>query len=262
MFVWIVDRKQIARVSVMLCLLVASLAYGRLLLPEGGAASASTQATAPARQIPVYRVDTGGKKRIAISFDAAWGAEKTKQIVDLLDERGISSTFFLVGFWVDKYPDEVRYIAEHGHEIGNHTENHPHLNELSADQVQRELASVSDKIAGLTGKAPTLFRPPYGEYNNTVVNTARGLGYQVIQWDVDSLDWKDRGVQPMIDQVVRNVQPGSIVLFHNNSRDIMQALPTILDRLSSAGYEIVPVSSLLLTGDTFVDGQGIQRKTK
>lgn len=256
MRIFIVSKRSIFRVASAICLLAVSLAYTRLWLEP----QSSAETMAQTRQIPVYRVDTGASKRIAISFDAAWGAEKTQEIVELLNNRGIRSTFFLVGFWVDKYPEKVTYIHENGHEIGNHTENHPHMTELSAEGVKSELETVSDKIEKITGIRPTLFRPPYGDYNNAVVTTARSLGYEVIQWDVDSLDWKDRGVQPMIDQVVSKVQPGSIVLFHNNSRDILLALPTILDELENKGYEIVPISELLLTGETFVDTQGIQRK--
>ena len=236
------------------CLFALTAAICTLtLIPKG---DTEAQMTIASGNIPVYSVDTSEKK-IAISFDAAWGAEKTSRIMDILEERDIKTTFFLVGFWIDAYPDKVEEIAQRGHEIGNHSSTHPKMSTLSKEQMLMEVNDCSDKIEALTGSRPTLFRPPYGDYNDSVVSTLRSNGSEVIQWSVDSLDWKNLGVQPMIDKVVKNIKPGSIVLFHNNSDYIIEALPTILDTLIKDGYEIVPVSALLPEGNTHVNNAGV-----
>ncbi len=247
------QRRLIAQTCLVLCLALVCLAYVRLLNP-----GAFTDAYSPSNKpLPVYCVDTDEKK-IAISFDAAWGEEKTDEILDILRERKIRTTFFLVGYWVDKYPERVREICDAGHEIGNHSDTHPHMSQLSKDQIVQELDGVADKIEKITGRRPDLFRPPYGDYNDRVVTVSRAQGYECIQWDCDSLDWKNLGVQPMIDQVLKNVKNGSIVLFHNNSEYIAQALPTILDSLIEDGYEIVPVSELILRENYWIDHTGCQ----
>ena len=211
-------------------------------------ASSSSAGARPATQ----------EKKIAISFDAAWGEEKTDEILQILKDRDIETTFFLVGYWVDKYPDRVRQIAEAGHEIGNHSNTHPHMSELSEAQIAQELNDLSDKVEALTGTRPTLFRPPYGDYDDEVVLTARKNGYEVIQWNVDSLDWKNLGVTPMVERVTKNLAPGAIVLFHNTSQYITEALPIILEAILEEGYEIVPVSELIVDGEYWIDHTGKQ----
>ncbi len=137
------------------------------------------------RRVPVYGVDTD-KKQVAISFDAAWGDEFTEGILDILDTYDVKATFFLVNFWSEKYPDDVKMIAERGHDIGNHSTTHPDMAGLSEEEIIRELDTSADTIESLTGKRPTLFRPPYGSYSNRLIDTAESLGYQTIQWSVDA----------------------------------------------------------------------------
>lgn len=253
--VWAFNSRGIRKIAALAAALVLVIAGGVYVGRQMGAQTAMASA---GKEVPVYRVNRQDKK-IAISFDAAWGAEKTGEILDILDQKGVKATFFLVGFWVDKYPDRVKEIAARGHEVGNHSTNHPHMSELTREQIELEVKTTGEKIAQLTGKQPVVFRPPFGDYNNLVVNTLREMNYEVIQWDVDSLDWKEIGTQDMIKRVTGKVKPGSIVLFHNNSRDICEALPTILDQLIADGYEIVPVSELLLPAPTTVDSQGEQQ---
>jgi len=210
------------------------------------------------KELPIYSVETQEKK-VAFSFDAAWGTEYTEDILKILKERNIKTTFFLVGFWVDKHPDMVKKIVEDGHEIGNHSSTHPHMTRLKDEQIRKELEDTSNKIQQLTGKRPILFRPPYGDYNDRVIKTARELGYYVIQWDVDSLDWKELGIQPIIDRVTSKVKNGSIILFHNNAKYTAKALPVLIDELQQKGYKIVPVSELIYKDNYYVDHEGRQR---
>lgn len=211
------------------------------------------------KRLPIYSVETKDKK-IAISFDAAWGDEFTDEILDILDEHKIKTTFFLVAFWIDKYPDMAKKIHERGHEIGNHSTTHPHMSRLSKEQIVNELKTTGDKIAEITGKDPVVFRPPFGDYNNLLIETAEELGYSTIQWDLDSLDWKELGVQPVVDRIIRNVKKGSIVLFHNNAKHVSEFLPLVLEKLQEQDYEIVPVSELIYKKDYYIDNTGRQRK--
>lgn len=139
------------------------------------------------RLLPIYNVDRGDEKVCALTFDAAWDDDDTDRLIDILDRYGVKATFFMVGSWVEKYPESVKKFADHGHEIMNHSDTHPHINQLSEEKVKEEIAACADKIEAVTGKHPTLFRGPYGEYNNTVIRASESLGHKVLQWDVEAL---------------------------------------------------------------------------
>ncbi len=210
------------------------------------------------RELPIYCVDRNDGK-ISISFDAAWGGDQTEEILNILDAYGVKTTFFLVDIWSERFPELVKEIDARGHEIGNHSTSHPQMSKLSAQKILEELRHMDDRLESLTGKRSALFRPPYGDYNNLVVQTARGAGYEVIQWSVDSLDWKNKGVEDLVRRATANVKSGDILLFHNDSKYILQALPKVLESLQKQGFEIVPISHLLLEGNTVIDTQGRQK---
>lgn len=207
--------------------------------------------------LPVYSVERSDKV-ISVTFDASWGGDKTMRILDLLDEYNAKATFFLVGIWVDKYPELVQEIARRGHEIGNHSASHAHFSQISEGQMRQELDVCSDKIEALTGTRPTLFRPPYGDYNSKVVTLVRAEGYECVQWSIDSLDWKNRGVDDLIKRATTGVQQGDIILFHNDSQYIVDALPTILASYQRQGFSMIPARDILLSGETTIDVQGKQ----
>lgn len=217
----------------------------------------SAEVLARKRELPVYCVERNDRK-IAISFDAAWGGDKTERILDILDEYGVKTTFFLVDTWTQKYPDLVKMIHDRGHEIGNHSTTHPQMSKLSAEQIRKELQVMADHLEAITGERPALFRPPYGDYSNQVILTAREEGYVPVQWSVDSLDWKNKGVQDMVSRATKKVSGGDIVLFHNDSRYILDALPTILKSYQEQGLTVIPVGEVLLQGETTIDAQGKQ----
>jgi len=212
------------------------------------------------RKIPIYCVQTDSPK-VAISFDAAWGADDTDTLLAILKEYNVHATFFLCGYWIDKYPEEVKRIYEQGHDIGNHSNTHAHGAQLSLSQNQAEIQGVTDKVKNLLGIDINLYRAPYGEYNNTVMSAAESLGYYTIQWDIDSLDWKNYGVQEEVDRVLdhKHLGNGSIILFHNDAKYTPQALPIILAGLKAKGYEVVPVSQLIYKDNFVVDSEGRQR---
>ena len=214
------------------------------------------------KMLPVYCVETE-KKQIAISFDAAWGNDDTQTLIDILDEYDVPATFFVVGQWVEKYPESVKALSDAGHSIQNHSNTHPHLTNLSEDKIKDEILSCNEKIESITGKKPTLIRPPYGDYNNTVINTVNGLKMTAVQWSVDSLDWKDTATAESIcNRVVSKVQPGSIILMHNDADHTPEALPTILKTLKDEGYEFVFISDLIMKKNYEIDNTGKQCKCK
>lgn len=213
--------------------------------------------SASKRQLPVYCVQRDDKV-VALSFDAAWGNEDTQTLIDILNKYKINTTFFVVGDWVDRYPESVQALWENGNEIMNHSSDHAHFSSLSTEQIISDLNQCNDKIASITGVAPTLFRCPYGEYDDHVINAVNSIGMTAVQWDVDSLDWKGLSAQEIEKRVTERVQPGSIVLFHNAAENTPEALPGIIESLLADGYTIVPVSQILLEGEYIIDNNGRQ----
>lgn len=212
------------------------------------------------RLLPIYCVETD-KKQIAISFDAAWGNDDTQDLINILKEYGAPATFFVVGAWVDKYPESVKALSDAGHQIQNHSNTHPHLPQLSTEQIKDEINSCNQKIEKITGKCPTLLRPPYGDYNNTVIQTLTDMKMNVIQWDVDSLDWKENATPDSIcKRVTSKVKNGSIVLFHNDADHTPAALPNILKTLKDQGYEFVFISDLIYKENYEIKHDGTQCK--
>ena len=218
------------------------------LLPFGAAA---------ARELPIYCVQRSDKV-VSLTFDASWGDDHTQALLNTLNRYQVKATFFLVSIWVDDYPHWVKTLFDNGMEIMNHSSTHPHLGQMSYAQIQAEVNGCSNKIQAITGVRPTLFRCPYGEYNDTVIRAIRDLGVTPIQWDVDSLDWTGNSAADIASRVLNKVKPGSIVLFHNAAEHTPEALPEILETLLGEGYRIVPVSRILLEGDCFIDSTGRQ----
>lgn len=215
----------------------------------------AVRASSTTRKLPVYCVQRDDKC-VSLTFDAAWGNEDTQELIDILAKYNVKATFFVVGDWVDKYPESVKALSDAGHEVMSHSNDHAHFSKLSSEEIVKNLNACNDKIEGVTGVRPTLFRCPYGEYDDHVVSTVTDMGMYTIQWDVDSLDWKDLSASDINKRVTGNVQSGSIVLFHNAALHTPEALPGIIEFLFANGYTIVPVSELLLTGDFEMDHTG------
>ena len=213
----------------------------------------------PPRMVPIYSVERNDRK-IAISFDAAWGADDTDVLLEILAEFDVRTTFFVCGYWVTKYPEEVKRIHAAGHDIGNHGDTHAHGAQLNLEQNKQEIMGTHEKVRELLGIEMDLFRPPYGEYNNTVISAADALGYFTIQWNVDSHDWMNRGPRYEIDQVLnnKNLGNGSIILFHNDAKDTPVTLRPILEGLIEKGFEIVPISELIHREGFTIDSAGRQ----
>lgn len=237
--------------STMSFLLAIVMMFWVISSPAVVGASVST------RQLPVYCVQRDDKV-VALSFDAAWGNEDTQMLIDILDKYSINTTFFVVGDWVDKYPESVKALSDAGNEIMNHSADHAHFSTLSESEIIADITKCNEKIAAITGTTPTLFRCPYGEYDDHVISTINSMGMTAVQWDVDSLDWKGISAGEIQRRVLDKVSPGSIVLFHNAAENTPEALPGIIESLLANGYTIVPVSQILLNGDYTIDHTGRQ----
>lgn len=223
---------------------------------DGGANASVFFGMAP-RLVPIYNVATDDKK-VALTFDTAWGADKTTRIVEILQEYGVGATFFMVGFWVEKYPNMVELIDKAGIEIGTHSNTHPDFVKLTENQMELELSTSIDSIKDIIDKEVRLFRAPYGSYNNTMLNLTDRMNLKTIQWDVDTLDWKGLSGVEICERVMSRVKSGSIILCHNNSDNILDALPLMLERLINAGYEVVSVGELIMWDNYYINNLGTQ----
>lgn len=210
------------------------------------------------RLVPIYSVQTTEKK-VALTFDAAWGSDKTAKIVSTLQENGVSGTFFLVGFWVEQNADKVKLIDDAGFDIGTHSNTHPKMSTLSSEQVKNELTKSMELITNITGKEVKFFRAPFGDYNDNLISIAGSLGLKTIQWDVDSLDWKGLSAEEILTRIKNSVKNGSIILCHNNSDHILEALPLIISYLKSEGYSMVKISELVYNDNYIIDNNGLQK---
>ena len=213
------------------------------------------------KELPIYCVEKD-KPEISLSFDAAWGNEDTRKILDVLKKHNVKVTFFMTGGWVEKYPDDVKAIAAAGHDLGNHSENHKQMSKLSPAQCKDELMRPHEKVKKLTGRDMILFRPPYGDYNDTLIQVCHENNYYPIQWDVDSLDWKDYDAATIIRRVTEHKHLGnsSIILCHNGAKHTAEALDELIRTLKEKGYKLVPISSLIMKDHYTINAEGRQIK--
>ncbi len=243
------------KLGIIVLSIIAIIGFGVKIMPN--AVTVSTNVIR--RELPIYSVDIEESK-VALSFDTAYGNEDVPAILDILAAYKVKATFFMTGEWVDKYPEDVKAIAKAGHNLGNHSENHKRMTELSKEECLQEIMTLHDAVKELTGSEMNLFRAPYGDYNNTLIGAAKECGYYTIQWDVDSMDWKDYGVDGIINKTVNNkkLDNGSIILMHVGAKYTPEALELVIVGLQDRGYELVPISELIYTGDYKVDQTGRQ----
>ncbi len=225
------------------------------VMREVGAYAVNTITTA--RSLPIYSVEKEEKK-ISISFDCAWGTEHTDALLTAMEQNDVRCTFFMVQFWTEKYPEYVKKIDEAGHEIGTHSKTHSYMSKQSESEIREELASSSAAITAVTGKKVDLFRPPYGDYDNLLIDTANSMNIYPIQWDVDSLDWKNLSATDIAMRIINGVKPGSIILCHNNGLHTAEALPLVFSTLKNRGYEFVPIGELIYRENYVIDSAGKQ----
>ncbi len=243
------------KVGIVVLSIIMIIGFGIKLIP--GAVTVTTLSTR--NSLPIHSVDCE-EARVSLSFDVAWESDDIPRILDILEQHGIKATFFLTGEWAREYPEEVKVIAAAGHDLGNHSEKHREMTRLSKEECIREVMNTHETVKKLTEVDMKLFRAPYGAYDNTLIGIARECGYDTIQWNIDSLDWKDYGVDSIIRTVIDNegLENGSIILMHSGGKYTTEALEAVITGLQDKGYELVPVSQLIFTGEYTVDQTGRQ----
>lgn len=246
--------------SVILCFCTAVLITALSLTAYYSGAYAVYFGNTP-RILPIYSVEREDKV-ISISFDCAWGTEHTDEILKALRIGEVSATFFMVEFWTEKYPEYVKKIDKAGHEIGTHSATHSYMSKQNAEEIKLELKTSSQAITDITGKNVDLFRPPYGDYDDELIKTAKECGFYSIQWDTDSLDWKDLSATDIAMRVINGVKSGSIILMHNNGLHTAEAVPIILETLKNRGYKFVPIGQLIYRDNYVMDAAGRQQKAQ
>lgn len=214
---------------------------------------------------PIYSVDTEEKK-IAITFDVNWAEkEYLYDILDVLDKYNVKATFFVMGKWV-VYPagnvEKLQEIYNRGHEIGNHSYVHPDFVKVGKERMVEEITKTEDIIKQTIGVKTELFRFPSGSYNDSGLKVVEELGYKSIHWNVDSVDWKQSGLESEYNRVIKKVKPGSIILFHNNGKYTPTNLDKLIPELQSQGYEFVKVGDMIYKEGCEIDNDGVQRLLK
>ena len=196
--------------------------------------------------------------RIYHKRNCDWNADDIDSILETLKNNNVHITFFMVGDWVDKYPEAVKKINEAGHEIGSHSNTHPHVNKLSAEKNLEEINLSVAKIQKITGQKTNIYRAPYGEYNNTVIKTAEENGYYTIQWNLDTLDYKGLTGEQMWNRLKNKLENGAIILSHNGTKHTADSLDILIKNIKSRGYEIITVSQLIYKDNYIINGNGTQ----
>lgn len=184
-------------------------------------------------------------KYVALTFDDGPHQTVTALILDTLNDFDAKGTFFMLGNQIDYYPSLVQRVAEEGHEIGSHTETHPDLSKVDGARIKKEFEATNERMHKIIGRYPTVFRPPYGAYNEEVMTYATNYKQPVIMWSVDSLDWKTRNAAEIYTEIVNGTTNGSIILMHDIHEETAEALPIVLNKLKNEGYSFVTVSQLL-----------------
>lgn len=169
------------------------------------------------RLLPVYSVETEDKK-VAITFDCAWGADDIPNIVETLNSNNVNATFFAVGTWVAKYPEAIKLLADNNMIIGNHSNSHAHVSNMSYGEVLEDMMKCNEKIEDITCTSVQFYRGPYGEYNNTVITVASELQMQCVQWNIDTLDYTGLTPDEMCTRIKKGLKEGSIILMHNDTK--------------------------------------------
>jgi polysaccharide deacetylase family sporulation protein PdaB len=200
--------------------------------------------TIPENAVAIYRGNPN-RRMVSLTFDATYGDNQTYELLEILRNNNIKATFFLSGIWLINYPQLARAIAAEGHEIGNHSLTHPHMPLITMQEVTNQIVRTEALIRNITGQDPYLFRPPYGEYTQSILNQLASLGYVTILWTIDSLDWQNPGADAVVTRVVNNAEPGAIILLHQSAPDTLQGLQTIITQLRQQGYAFGTVTQVI-----------------
>lgn len=254
--IYVFDKQKIMAYVVSIAIVITLFSVSGVGLVDKEAIETSSSVY---RMIPIYNVETEEKK-VAFTMNCAWNDEDIEQILDVLEKKDVRITFFLVGDWIDKYPDAAKKIYEKGHEIATHSNTHPHVNSLSYEENIEELELSNIKIEKITGSKTNLYRTPYGEYNNTVITAASDSNYSTIQWSLDTLDYEGLTGKQMWERLQNKLKNGDIILSHNGTEHTADSLEMLLSNIEAKGFEVVKVSELIYTEDYTINNNGTQIK--
>lgn len=213
------------------------------------------------KRLPIYNVETTENK-VALTMNCAWNADDIDSILETLKNNDTKITFFMVGDWIEKFPDSVKKISEAGHEIASHSDTHPHVNQLSYEKNIEEIEKSNEKIEKITGSKTSIYRPPYGEYNNTVIKAAEDKGYYCIQWNLDTLDYTGLSGNEMWNRLKDKIKAGDIILTHNGTEHTADSLDQIIKNIKAKGLNVVKVSDLIYKDGYTINNNGTQIKNK
>ncbi len=201
-----------------------------------------------AREMPIFSVKKSGE--VCLTFDISWGGKTLPLVLKVLQDNQVPATFFLSGPWAVQHPDLVKAIVNGGHEVASHGDKHINLSQYSKEEVKKNISKAYDDLLSAAGRVVPFFRPPNGDYDDVVIDTARELGFETVIWAVDSLDWKNPGPDYMMDRVLKRTFPGAIILCHasDSSKEIHLALPGIIQGLRLKGYKLVTLTQLVKGG--------------
>lgn len=232
--------------SLFLGLVILGLTSAKGQTPAASPATERAKpAAAPERRLTFSSVHVD-EPYIAMTFDDGPHGTLTPKLLDLLAARHMKVTFFVLGECIEQHPEVLQRAAREGHEIANHSWSHPQLNKMSDEAVRSQLRRTDDAIKQVTGKRPTLFRPPYGAITTRQKRWIHDeFGYQIIMWDVDPLDWKDPGPTTVSNRILRETRAGSIILSHDIHRGTIEAMPATFEQLQAKHFKFVTVSELL-----------------
>ncbi|WP_126424825.1 polysaccharide deacetylase family sporulation protein PdaB [Brevibacillus marinus] len=241
--IYVINAKKLKQIIIIFTALLFALSIAYY---ERDAIAVFTKGKAKEPQA-IYKVDTNEKK-VALTFDISWGEMRPGPIIDILQEKNVKDvTFFLSSPWSQRHPETVKKIVEAGFEIGSHGHKYDFYSKYTDEEIRTQIGKAHTILTELTGVKPTLLRLPNGDFDKRVLQIANEMGYTVIQWDTDSKDWLNPGVEQIVNNVVSNVHPGDIILMHasDSCKQTHLALPIIIDKLRAQGYQFVTVSQLL-----------------
>lgn len=210
------------------------------------------------KRLPIYGVNTE-EKLVALTFDCAWENSDTEILLKLLEQNEVKATFFTTGDWCERYPEDVKRLSGAGHAVENHSYGHPHVASIPAEKLIADTEKCDAIIEQLTGVKPMLYRAPYGEYSDSMLQVIEDqLGKKTIQWDCDSRDWQKRESADMVQTIQNKVRSGSILLFHNDTKNTPAALRQLIPLLKGQGYQFVLVKDLISFDAVSLDHEGRQ----
>mgnify|MGYP004475040107 FL=1 len=248
MKVFVLDR--FAIIGIILFAAVAAIVFV-------GASRSAEVYLARGSEVPIYSAERSDNA-VCITFDTAWGNEDMDNILAALRDAHCRATFFVTGTWASEHPEDIKKMFNEGHEIANHSENHKHMNTLSETEMLDEIKKCEDTVRNLTGQSEVLFRAPYGEYSKTLVRLCKNTGRYMIQWSLDSLDYKGLSTEEMKKRILPKLKSGDIILFHTGTDNTASALPEILSEIKSRGFVFLTAWDMIYKDNFTVDSTGRQ----